>query len=264
MISCNLQGGLGNQLFQIAATHALALKNGYESAFNLRNCYTPAQGNAANNYKNTIFSKLNLFESHEFKNRYIEPSFSYHELPNVDDLLLTGYFQSERYFKEYENEIKELFTIPLEIYNIIRRFLIKKNYNIEKIITSVHIRRGDYLNLSEYHRLCALDYYHKAMEIIKSDYYVFVSDDIEWVKENFSGPNFIFSEFNDELLDFTLLSSCHNNIIANSSFSWWAAWLNQDPKKIVIAPNEWFGPLGPKDTQDIIPKNWITIDNKIK
>jgi hypothetical protein len=89
--------------------------------------------------------------------------------------------------------------------------------------------------------------------------FIFVSDDMNWVKENFKGNNIFYSDNSEEILDLTLMSICDNNIIANSSFSWWGAFLNENPNKKVIAPSKWFGPEGPSDTQDIYPTEWITI-----
>jgi hypothetical protein len=85
---------------------------------------------------------------------------------------------------------------------------------------------------------------------------IFISDDKEWCKENFNG---IVSPFDDEIDDLILMMNCDNNIIANSSFSWWGAYLNQNPNKVVIGPKKWFGPYGPQDQDDIIPPNWIKI-----
>ena len=82
---------------------------------------------------------------------------------------------------------------------------------------------------------------------------------MSWVKENFIGDNFFYSQYDNEILDLSLMSICDNNIISNSSFSWWGAYLNKNKNKTVIAPNQWFGPNGPKDTQDIIPENWIKL-----
>ena len=134
------------------------------------------------------------------------------------------------------------------------------DWGSEGAMTSVHIRRGDYISsphMTEFHtNLSETDYYQKAMEIIGGDF-MFISDDIEWCKENFKGDNIFYSPFTEELEDLCLMTYCTNNIIANSSFSWWGAYLGFDGK--VIAPNNWFGPKGPKKTQDLIPNNWIKI-----
>ena len=117
MISCSLQGGLGNQMFQISATVALSLRNKCEYGINLNNCYTPNQGHLANIYSDTIFKKVNKLDNYSFSNSYNEPNFSYNEIPYQSDLLIRGYFQSEKYFEDYKNEIKDLFFLN-ELFSI--------------------------------------------------------------------------------------------------------------------------------------------------
>jgi len=255
MITCRLKGGLGNQMFQIATTYTLALKNNDSCCFNFNHCHTPLQGNSSNKYKDSILSKVNNSDIIIERVGYTEPKFSYDELPYANGLVLDGYFQSEKYFKEYRNEIIDLF--PINTKNVIN-FI--NGINLEnKQITSVHIRRGDYLSNPEIHSPCSIEYYNKSIKYIGSSIFIFISDDIEWVKENFISDNFYYSPFNDELDDLALMVSSDNNIIANSSFSWWGAWLNRNNKKKVIAPKQWFGPLGSKEIYDIIPENWIKI-----
>jgi hypothetical protein len=257
MISCNLQGGLGNQLFQIAASSSLAIDNNDEFAFNFKSCYTPNQGNPSIKYVNTIFKKFKSYDSYNFNSIYHEPSFSYKKIPYSKNLLLNGYFQSEKYFINNFNKIKELITLsPKEkIINSLGIDLVNEN------ITSVHIRRGDYLKFKDYHLVCGVDYYNNAIKKIDSDKFIFLSDDIDWVKSNFISDNFYYSNLTDELDDLTLMSLCKNNIISNSSFSWWGAYLNDNKNKVIISPKKWFGESGPSDTQDVIPNGWNSIDN---
>jgi hypothetical protein len=186
---------------------------------------------------------------------YNEKKFSYNEIPYKDKMVLNGYFQSEKYFSDYIPETKKLFNLSEEYCDKV----IKHNKSLPKKVTSVHVRRGDYLNNLEYHTPCDVDYFNKAIELIGDSYFIFFSDDIEWVKENFKGKNFIYSNNQNEIEDFTFMTQCDNNIISNSSFSWWAAYLNDNKEKKVIAPQKWFGPKGPKDTQDIIPSEWIIL-----
>ena len=259
MISCKLKGGLGNQLFQISAAHALALKNNDISGFNLNGCYTPLQGNPSTKYKNNILSKINDISEINSSNVYVEPTFSHNEIPYSNNLVLDGYFQSEKYFKEHKNEIIDLFHFSYDDRKTVRDFLIWWGVT-DKPITSVHIRRGDYLSNPDFHPVCELEYYTKAMKEIGDSYFIFISDDMDWVEKNFRGKNFVHSTFNDEILDLTLMTECDHNIISNSSFSWWGAYLNRNPNKKVIAPKKWFGPKGPQDTQDIIPSDWSIIN----
>ena len=133
---------------------------------------------------------------------------------------------------------------------------------------SVHIRRGDMKNdpvMAERHGVMPLSYYQKGIEIIRSKvsnpHFYFFSDDISWANENFNDidSTFVSGDISKtHFEDLYLMSQCGYNIIANSSFSWWGAWLNNNSGKIVIAPNKWFN-SGPQDTEDLIPSNWIRI-----
>jgi sporulation protein YlmC with PRC-barrel domain len=124
MITCELTGGLGNQMFQIAATYALAKRNNDEAYFNFETCHTPLQGSPSYKYRNNIFKnikeKLNFIPKHYFK----EEKFSFTELPYADNLSLIGYFQSEKYFMDYKEEIKKLFNISFEDIIKIKDFII--------------------------------------------------------------------------------------------------------------------------------------------
>lgn len=259
MITCNLKGGLGNQMFQIAATNALALRNNDKAVFNLDACYTPLQGNPSNKYRDNILSKIN--NSSEFKGRvvYHEPKFSYDELPYTENLILDGYFQSDKYFNDYKEETIELFHRPENIVKTVKSFIQWWGIS-DKPITSVHIRRGDYLNNSDFHTPCDIEYYKKAIEKIGDSYFIFISDDIEWVKQNFKDKNYVYSTLEDDIHDLVLMTECDNNIIANSSFSWWGAYLNRHKDKRVLAPKKWFGPKGPQDQQDVIPMDWEIVE----
>lgn len=256
MVSCNLKGGLGNQMFQIAATHALALRNYDNSCFNFNSCYTPLQGKTSINYTHTLFKNINHDQTLTFKNIYKEISFNFTPIEYFDGLLLDGYFQSEKYFLDYQSEIVDLFTISDFDKEVINQLLMLNKYDST---TSIHIRRGDYLKHSETHPVCGLSYYTEAMEMFKDTTFIFISDDIEWVKENFKGNNIIYSPFNDEIMDLTLMTMCDNNIIANSTFSWWGAYLNKNKNKKIIAPKNWFGPKANKNETDIIPSCWVKL-----
>lgn len=248
MTSCVLQGGLGNQMFQIASTTGFALDNGDHACFDLTFSNTPLQGNQSIKYKDNIYKKICHSNLRKFDKVFHEPKFSYSEIPYTPNLLLNGYFQSEKYFVNHKDLILNLFELP---YNLVEKPI--------KSSTSVHIRRGDYLKLNDYHHVLDLEYYHKSIELIGEGDFIFFSDDMEWVRKNFIGDNFYYSQYDNEILDLTLMSICDNNIIANSSFSWWGAYLNKNINKKVISPSRWFGKMGPKDIQDIIPENWIKL-----
>lgn len=262
MITCKLYGGLGNQMFQIAATYAHAKRNNYHYAFDFKSCSTPNQGNTSHKYRDNFFRNINeLISSNEKFELYKEHSFKYNDIPVRDNLMLDGYFQSEKYFSDYKNDLFLLFHFPLDIVIKTWKFIINKFKIKNNIITSIHIRRGDYLEKSYFHtNLSETDYYKRAIEIIGGDF-IIVSDDIKWCKENIKGKNIHYSPFEDELSDLCLMTFCDNQIIANSSFSWWGAYmkLNMNENSKVIAPKEWFGSLVNYDTKDLIPNNWIKI-----
>jgi len=249
-------GGLGNQMFQIAAAHALAVLNNDQSCFDFDSCYTPLQGNPSNHYTNTIFKKINKKCNELLNKQYYEKSFSYSEIPYENNLTLNGYFQSEKYFIDVKEDIIKLFNISDYEKDIVNEVL---SLNEIKIKTSVHIRRGDYLKFSEIHKTCSIEYYEKAMSMFSGTTFILISDDINWVKQNFVGENIIYSPFNDEIMDLTLMTMCDNNIIANSTFSWWGAYLNKNENKKIIAPKKWFSDMSTNDESDIIPNEWIKI-----
>lgn len=263
-------GGLGNQMFQIATVYAYAKRHGFEYGLNFDTCYTPNQGNESSKYKDTFFKDICRLDDTKFNMSYIEPTFSYVKIIGKNDnLVLEGYFQSEKYFKDYKDDLIKLFNpyntlfinAKHEVISFLYSFIVDKKINYRDLV-AVHVRRGDYLKSSDFHtNLTDTDYYKNAMEMFENKMFIFVSDDIEWCKENFKGDNIIYSPFTEELQDLLLMSYCGNQIIANSSFSWWGAYLKKngliDSK--IIAPKQWFGPKGPKDTQDIIPEDWIKI-----
>jgi hypothetical protein len=177
----------------------------------------------------------------------------------ISDIIIDGFFQSEKYFKNHEKEILELF-LPDEK---IKTYIETKYSNLfSERTTSIHVRRGDYIRNSSYHFVQDINYFNDAISIVDSntDKYLIFSDDIEWCKENFKGDKFIFIENEKDYIEIYLMSMCSNNITSNSSFSWWGAWLNQNQNKVVIGPKNWFGPsLQSLKTDDIIPNNWIKI-----
>tara|TARA_R110000824_G_scaffold101327_2_gene240696 strand:+ start:8542 stop:9324 length:783 start_codon:yes stop_codon:yes gene_type:complete len=259
MLSTQLQGGLGNQMFQIAAAYGVALRNNVIPQFNFENHYLPLQGRKAKNYIDSVFRNIKINNAlHSFENTYREESHHFSEIEYKEDLYLIGYFQSERYFSDCKEEIRELFAPSDEISSYLQD---KYDDILNKISTSIHIRRGDYLKFSNIHPQCTQEYYIKAISLVApTEVYVVFSDDPEWCKSNFAGSKFYVVDNEEDYIDMYLMSKCNNNIIANSSFSWWGAWLNTNQSKKVITPSRWFGNDGPQDTQDIIPDDWIKVD----
>lgn len=177
---------------------------------------------------------------------YHEPFFHYQSIPFREQLDLVGYFQSEKYFQNNRDVILGLLTPNLGV---------SKKYNY----ASIHIRRGDYVDLPKKYEQLTMEYYNKAITVVKAKKYLVFSDDIAWCKKKFIGEQFEFAEGNSPSVDLALQISCEHNIIANSSFSWWGAYLNKNPSKIVIAPQKWFGPELPHDIKDLLPTSWVKI-----
>jgi hypothetical protein len=128
---------------------------------------------------------------------------------------------------------------------------------------SIHVRRGDYLKYPNKHTQSPTEYYDTAISLVKEKHpnvtFLIFSDDIQWCKNHFIGNEFTFIEGFEDWEDLILMSLCDANIITNSTFSWWAAWLGEKPNKLIIAPEKWFGPEGPQDQQDIIPERWTKL-----
>ena len=256
MITCKLDGGLGNYLFQIGATVTLAKKINTNAVFDTRSAIK-VQGHI-DTYKDNILRNIETGLV-KVNNLYREPSFSYNEIPLVDSMMLQGYFQSEKYLDR---------SLILDIFGIdkVTKATIQEKYNVlfkkgvMNSAVSLHVRRGDYVNIQDRHPVLPIEYYEKARdELGRFRPYLVFSDDIQWCKEHFKGTNFIFIEGNTDIVDLYLMSMCQDNIIANSSFSWWGAYLNQTEDKKVIAPKTWFGINKQLNTKDLIPSNWITI-----
>ncbi len=258
MITSYLQGGLGNQMFQIAAAYSLSKKINTNCEFDFNKCYTPNQGNVSTKYQDGLFKKIknNDLNFNLFK-KYHQPNFKYNELPLIDNQILIGDFQSEKYFKEFKDEIISQFYFDDLIHTKVKTFI--RETVGDNDVTAIHVRRGDYTSKPNFHPTCDYTYYHKGMELINTDKYIVISDDIEWCKKTFIGEKYIFSPFTNEIDDLYLIMNCDNHIIANSSFSWWGAYLSKNINNKVIAPITWFGPLGPQDTNDIYLNKWIKL-----
>lgn len=295
MILSQMDGGLGNQMFQYAIASILAQKNkdsvlidtGFFDQTQKRLGHTPRQfelGIFNNSYSLAIEKDLLYFKQLSVLNKvkrdlgfnypkmYKEPSFRFDK--NILNLkspaYVRGFFQSYKYFIGYENLIKELFTFPVDTIddeNKNRISTIKATNSI-----AIHIRRGDYVNdptTHQYHGICDLNYYQKAISLLIQENHdftlFFFSDDCDWVKQQFKDLPYSkqFIDHNtgeNSWKDMLLMSECQHNIIANSSFSWWAAWLNANPNKKVIAPKKWFE-LSEEEmnTSDLTPKEWIRL-----
>lgn len=270
MIYCNLKGGLGNMMFQILTTKSFAYDKGVDCSFpnlisllnylNSEKTYNPNLNHSHEYLKFlTLFKNLNTYPPHKEMKLFDFPfEYRHLDLPE-DDFIINGFFQSEKYFKHNRDKILEWCEISSEIKDIIEK---KYSHVLSKETTSIHVRRGDYVKFSNHHFVQNIDYFKNSIEVLKdiTEIFVVFSDDIEWCKQNFIGNNFFFVENEKDYIEICFMSLCKNNIISNSSFSWWPAWLNNNKNKKVVGPVNWFGPnLSHTSDKDIIPSEWIKI-----
>ena len=260
MISCEMAGRLGNQMFIVATAHSLAIDNDDRVLYPYSiegMCPTPKETAV---HRQTIFRNLDYTNNLSFL-KFVHsehPDMKFQEIEYKENLLLRGYFQSERYFKHNREQILKLFSPQRQIIE----FMNKKYKNLidSEECVSIHVRRGDYLKLSDFHNVLGKKYYHKAMKEYDGAKFIFFSDDIDWCRETFKDTKFVFIEKQPDVMDLFLMSKITHNIIANSSFSWWAAWLNENEKQTVICPGKWFGPKNSHlVTKDLTPSAWNVI-----
>lgn len=281
-------GGLGNQMFQWAFGRALQRKTGIKTHFDMSfftkkyarpfelgifKLEVPQVEDFSTKFKLALIWKLRK-KLHGKKflgiNFYAEPHFEYDEnlFGLSPDTYIEGFFQTEKYFKFIEKDLRKDFAYRVEP-NEQNKELIEQISSSNSI--SLHIRRGDYVQKKRYQNLyatCSLDYYKRGVEFIAQKFenpklFIF-SDDINWVKENLNMPyESVFVTHNtgsSSFEDMRLMSLCKHNVIANSSFSWWGAWLNSNGQKVVIAPEKWFNDESVNQS-DVIPEDWVRLSN---
>jgi hypothetical protein len=262
IITAYLMGGLGNQMFQISNALSQSWNNKCEYRFNPKS-YTPLQGNDTSRYVNNIFKKINFTYDNLVTHRHNEVTWSYYDkpiLPNTN-IEFYGYYQSSKNFMNYKNKIIDLFSPSDEEINslTIKYPQIKLNNTV-----SLHVRRGDYVNSPTIHPVISKSYIQTALKMIGQYSHLFIfTDDRTWVLENLDNENYTIVD-DEDYNELWLMSMCENNIISNSTFSWWGSFLNKNETKRVIAPSIWFGDNGPKNYKDIYENNWEIINTKIK
>jgi len=249
-------------MFQYAALMGASHKTGFECVFDYNE-----PGSLGKYFKlstPTAMSREDI--NHNIHNVYEQPKFCYDDSFDKigDSTDLRGYFQSSKFFRGIEDEIREEFTPIDEVVQSCLEVESELREESEgKRLVSIHVRRGDYLMLANHHPPCEVDYYQKAISHFDlSDHkFIVFSDDAEWCKQIF-GDQVTYIEGGAASQDMHLMSKCDDHIIANSSFSWWGAWLNGKKDKKVIAPSKWFGPA--KDSKehpmhDLYEEGWIII-----
>lgn len=252
-------GRAANQFFQLAALISYANKQGKS--------WKIPTWEYAKYFKNIDVSGFD--DNIVLDTIYNEPTFTYSEIPpyNGVDVNLSGYFQSPKFHSNVN--VRLLFELNTEF----RGHVDVLYHRIGQLFPqglrccSIHVRRGDYLkepHLS-YHGILPIEYYDDACyklypKTLEDTLFIICSDDIGWCRENFKNEraNIYFSEGENEIVDLFLMSKCNDHIIANSSYSWWSAYLNESPNKRVVCPVNWFKGAG-LDTSDLIPKEWIRI-----
>ena len=282
MITCNLMGGLGNQIFQIFTTISYAIR--CKKQFKFLNHKQLGGGSTTIRYTfwNTFFSNLKPFLISELPIKVHvvrEKGYTYNELSPLeltlnDDIYLYGYFQSYKYFQDEYSLICRFIGLDKTKENLLAKLQLNKN-DFEKYI-SMHFRIGDYKKIQDYHPLATYEYYERTLDHMqntltpheKFTVLYFCEDvDIEDVlstvhKLTVKFPDYTFERGEKDLDDWEqmlYMSLCHHNIIANSSFSWWAAYFNSHDDKIVCYPSVWFGEKASNDTKDVCPSEWIKI-----
>jgi len=290
MVIVKLWGGLGNQLFQYAFGQYLSSRLNTDVKYDIQTTnnidhFTQREFGfpllnidimvaSAVEINSMRLTKIRLFGRLErkisqivpfiFRHYFVEPvnSKSPDTIRFKDNCYYDGYWQSYKYLSYNENRLHNeirLLSITPAIYDKLNS--IRSTFSI-----SIHVRRGDYITVkanADIFHTCSLAYYQQAIEYIRTRYvsaqfFVF-SDDLNWVKENLEGNQLVLMEGNVPAVDLFLMSNCKHNIIANSSFSWWGGWLNQNIEKIVICPRDWYKGELNNTTVDLIPPQWIRI-----
>ena len=280
MITCNLMGGLGNQIFQIFATISYAIKS--RNQFKFLNVDTLGAGSTTirNTFWKSFFRRLQPFlidnipqPIHVIR----EKDFTFNELPIDDmverDCLIFGYFQSYKYFHEHYKILCRIIELEKMKEELIRKLNLNEEYLARCV--SMHFRIGDYKKIQHFYPLATYEYYKNSLNFIKqksSEKYNIIyfceNDDIDDVMLTINKLENEFTEYKFIRGDNTLedweqmifMSCCHHNIIANSSFSWWAAYFNTQVDKIVCYPSVWFGEIANHNTKDLCPTDWNKIN----
>jgi hypothetical protein len=291
MLVVKITGGLGNQLFQFAFGQYLSKQINTNVLYDIQTNKNQKKITSRNlelqnlNFKLEIASIKDIYEFKFFtkgvlarierKVAELMPFFnkkfivenSMHKLVTKsimhDNCYYDGYWQCIEYVEINKDIFKNQISLIKDVDNK-NTLLINKIRSSQSI--SVHIRRGDYITIkknSAIFHICGLDYYKTAIRFIEQkvsnpQYYIF-SDDIEWAKKNFIGSEYTYVEGNEPYLDMYLMSLCKHNIIANSTFSWWGAWLNESKDKIVIAPEKWYISDLNNNLTNFIHRDWIRI-----
>jgi glycosyl transferase family 11 len=264
-------GRLGNQMFEYAALVAAATRLGVDwgidfakeqsaKVYSTRGRFRIKSGKIRETLELRSVFEIACKQAAAHRFEYREPHFHFDpgflSIQDATDIL--GYFQSPKYFEDCADLIRREFTFKKSIQEAAESFLPESP---AKQLVSLHIRRGDYVYQARRNRFVDLwssGYYQRAMAHFSGDYqFLCFSDDAAWCRQNLPST-VVCVDSGSQHVDLCLLSRCHHNIIANSTFSWWGAWLNANPEKKVVCPTHWFGSAyGDHDTKDLYCERWI-------
>lgn len=257
MISINLMGGIGNMMFQIAAVESFGREGGFDVGYgNVEKMMTELT--SASSWSTHAMEYFDIFNGFKWPSggddysRVVRVPFEYTRVIPEDNTRYVGYFQSSGYIQD-----REFILRLFEPSDMVKDRMEPYQDIIAGQSCSIHVRRNNYLSLKYIYEVLDMDYYNGAIEYMEGidiKKFIVFSDDMEWCKKNFRGDKFIFIEDTD-YVEMFLMSRCAHNIIANSSFSWWGAWLGDARARRVIAPIKWFSNKIPSDS--IVPWNWI-------
>ena len=281
-VSIVLMGGLGNQLFQIFTLISYSIDN--NKLFEI-NDHTKNMGISRSDYWTNFLSSLSIYvvSSDNWRNNriYMEKSHEYTPIKNIPiSFTLFGYFQTFKYFEHNLQSIKHIINYK-DNYSYVANKYFSSYIPIDKTSISIHFRVGDYKDKQDHHPVMKLNYYIDSLKYIFKDNFrtnnhillFFEEQDYDYVMNNFiipikhfefpGGLNITFQNIDHNIPDWEqmiLMSKCKHNIIANSSFSWWGAYLNENEGKKICYPEKWFGPkLSEKNTNDMFPPSWNKI-----
>jgi CDP-paratose 2-epimerase len=261
-----LMGGVGNQMFQIAIAYAMSRRFHKKLLFEKMEFGGCRQGSHPSKYYTNLFQKVPFVDSIPRHIEIFEKEFPYHPVHNDVQHILPmdsagisfhGYWQSDLYFRDYSDEIRELFTPSGGIISYLEEhsdlFIEFPELKESHDYCFIGVRRGDYISHAHVHNPCGMTYYKAAMERMKKERYYISSDDIEWCKEHFQGDQYRFFTLKDDLLQLFATSLFKNYIISNSTFYWWGSFMSIYKNPTIVAPDKWiFG-------ADVTPEKYDTI-----
>jgi len=261
IVTSYLMGGLGNQMFQISKSLSESKNLNCDYCIKL-DSETNMEGRKPIHYKDNIFKNIKFCDFLPERIRIQEKSFNFAD-DNIDfsnSIEFYGYYQSSKNFKGYSRLIKKTFSPPKE-------FIEKIKYEYPNIFdknsVSIHVRRGDYLTISDVLPVIDKTYIDKSLKSLKEYSKIFIfSNDKEWVKNNLNYKDSVVVSGLYDYEELWAISLCNHNIMSNSSFSWWGSYLNKNKNKKVFVPSIWFGPNGEKEYDDIYESDWVKINVK--